>query len=259
MDTDIFRARLTAARLSRPQIDTLYALHAARIQYIPFQFKPLLRFLRADQPRLLIADEVGVGKTIEAGLILKEMQARQDVGNVLIVCPKALVQKWRTEMRRFDEDFRPLNSDQLQYCLNEAHVDGAWPVQYSRAIVHLELLRIDDYLGGDGRTSRRGLRDLDPPPQFGLVIVDEAHHLRNAGTSSHTLARFLCENSEAVVFLSATPVQIGSRNLNTLLNLLRPDLFPDEAIFAEIIEPNRFLMTAMRHIRSRMPHVSIRG
>ena len=96
---DDFRARITAERLSNPQADSLYSLDAARIQFIPFQFKPLLRFLRADQPRLLIADEVGVGKTIEAGLILREMQTRQDVENVLIVCPKALVFKWRTEMR----------------------------------------------------------------------------------------------------------------------------------------------------------------
>ena len=77
-----FRARLTAARLAHPLTDNLYALHAARIKFIPFQFKPLLRLLRSDRPRLLIADEVGVGKTIEAGLILKEIQSRQKVENV---------------------------------------------------------------------------------------------------------------------------------------------------------------------------------
>ena len=60
---------------------------AARIQYIPFQFKPLLKFLRADQPRLLIADEVGVGKTIEAGLILRQ----NSKGNKWIVYPESLL------------------------------------------------------------------------------------------------------------------------------------------------------------------------
>ncbi len=118
--------RLTAARLSHPEVDTLYA---ARVQHIPFQFKPLLRLLRADQPRLLIADEVGVGKTIAAGLILKELQTRQRLDSVLIVCPKALVPKWRAEMRRFDEDFRPLAVNELRYCLDEAHLDGTWPAQ----------------------------------------------------------------------------------------------------------------------------------
>jgi hypothetical protein len=152
LDAKIFRARLTATRLARPQVDNLYALHAARIKYIPFQFKPLLRFLRGDQPRLLIADEVGVGKTIEAGLILKELQTRQEVCYVLIVCPKDLVEKWRMEMRRFDEDYRPLTAETLRYCLREAHLDGAWPAQYARAIAHLELLRIDEYLtGASGR------------------------------------------------------------------------------------------------------------
>ena len=86
-----FLARLNSLRLNYPQIDSLYALHAARIQFISFQFKPLVRFLRADRPRLLIADEVGVGKTIEAGLILRELQSRQELINILILCPKALV------------------------------------------------------------------------------------------------------------------------------------------------------------------------
>ena len=79
-----FRARLTAMRLNNPQFDHLYSLRSARIQFIPFQFRPLLRLLRADQPRLLIADEVGVGKTIEAGLILKELSARQTLDRVLM-------------------------------------------------------------------------------------------------------------------------------------------------------------------------------
>ena len=95
-----FQARLSAFRLNYPQVDAIYALYAARIRFIPFQFKPLLRFLRSDHPRLLIADEVGVGKTIEAGLILRELESRQELGNVLVVCPKALVPKWRAEMRR---------------------------------------------------------------------------------------------------------------------------------------------------------------
>lgn len=254
LDVDSFRARLTAARLSHPQIDNLYALQAARIQFIPFQFKPLLRLLRADQPRLLIADEVGVGKTIEAGLILRELQTRQQLDNILIVCPKALVTKWQQEMRRFDEDFRPLSSHTLSYCLKEADLDGAWPPQYSRAIVHLELLRIDKYrVGLNGRRRCPGLMTLDPSPRFSLIIIDEAHHLRNPGTSSHELARFLCEISEAVIFLSATPLHLGNRNLYTLLNLLRPDLFLDETVFNEMVEPNQYLNQAIRHIRSRTP------
>lgn len=249
-----FRARLTALRLSHPLTDNLYALHAARIQFIPFQFKPLLRLLRSDRPRLLVADEVGVGKTIEAGLMLKELQSRQRLENVIIICPKALVTKWRAEMRRFDEDFLPLRSETLRYCLREAHLDGVWPAKYSRAIVHLELFRNPDYLfGTEGRNQRPGLATLDPPAQFSLAIFDEAHHLRNTDTNSHQLARFICDNSEAAILLSATPVHLGSQNLFALLNLLRPDLFPSQAVFNEMVEPNRHLTQAIRHIRSRRP------
>jgi hypothetical protein len=249
-----FHARLTALRLSHPLTDNLYALHAARIQFIPFQFKPLLRLLRSDRPRLLVADEVGVGKTIEAGLILKELQSRQRLDKIIIVCPKALVTKWRAEMRRFDEDFQPLNSETLRYCLREAHLDGVWPAKYARAIVHLELFRNPDYLfGTTDRNPRPGLATLDPPAQFSLAIFDEAHHLRNNNTNSHQLAKFICDNSEAAILLSATPVHLGSQNLFALLNLLRPDLFPNLAVFNEMVEPNRHLTQAIRHIRSRQP------
>ena len=110
-----FRAQLAVARLQHPEADGIYAMRAARIRFIPFQLKPVLRFLRADRPRLLIADDVGVGKTIEAGLILKELQTRQRLDRVLIVCPKALTTKWRAEMRRFDEDFHVLDSGTLRY------------------------------------------------------------------------------------------------------------------------------------------------
>lgn len=254
LSSDRFRARITAARLSNPQADSLYSLHAARVHYIPFQFKPLLRFLRAEQPRLLIADEVGVGKTIEAGLILRELQSRQEVENVLIVCPKALVSKWQAEMRRFDEDFRPLTSENLRYCINETNLDGVWPAQYARSIVHLELLRNQNYiLGTDTPRFKPGLLTLNPPPQFSLVIFDEAHHLRNMDTNSYEVARFLCDVSEAVVLLSATPVHLGSENLYVLLQLLRPDLLPDFVVFQQMMEPNPHLIRAMSHIRTRLP------
>ena len=158
-----FRARLMATRLNNPQVDHIYALRAARIQHIPFQFKPLLRLLRADQPRLLIADDVGVGKTIEAGLILKELSSRQQLDRVLALCPKALTTKWRAEMRRFDESFRTLSAETLRYCLDEADLECEWPEEYARSIVHYELFRREPYLVGHdvGRRHRSGLLEPD--------------------------------------------------------------------------------------------------
>ena len=247
------RAHITAARMAHPLSDNIYSMKAARIAHVPFQFKPLLRLLRSDQQRLLIADEVGVGKTIEAGLIMKELDARETLRNVLILCPKALVQKWRAEMRRFDESFRILDGGALDFCIREAHLEGAWPSEYARAIAPLELMRRDQHLLGRRDDPRPALTTLEPPPWFDLLIVDEAHHLRNPQTSAHQLAEHLCQTSGAAIFLSATPLQTSDENLFSLLNLLRPDLFPDLTTFRLALEPNRPLLSAMRAIRQRDP------
>ncbi|GAA4561035.1 DEAD/DEAH box helicase [Planotetraspora kaengkrachanensis] len=259
---DEFRAQLTAARLRHPLTDHIYALRAARIRFVPFQFRPLLRLARADEPRLLIADNVGVGKTIEAGLIMKELAARQPLDTVLIVCPKALTVKWREEMRRFDEDFRILDASALRYCLNEAHLEGRWPHEYRRSIVHYELLRLDPYLQGEheGRRNTVGLFELDPPPHFDLVIADEAHHARTPGTNAHQVAKYLSEISTAMVLLSATPIQTSSQDLFTLLQLLRPDLFPEPQALVDMLEPNRYLTAAVRALReasNQAPDIAI--
>ncbi len=251
---EVFLARLTAARLAHHLTDTLYALASARIQFIPFQFKPLLRLLRADRPRLLIADEVGVGKTIEAGLILTELKARQKLENVLVVCPKALVGKWQKELRRFDERFKILDSKGFQFCLKETHLEGEWPEECRRAIVPLEVIRRTENFEGDtGKSKGKGLLQLTSLPSFDLLIVDEAHHLRNPSTGSHRVARFLCEVSTAAVFLSATPVHVGSENLFSLLSLLRPDLFLSKDSFADMMEPARHLLQASRCARANKP------
>jgi ATP-dependent helicase HepA len=85
---------------------------------------------------------VGVGKTIEAGLLLRELQARRPLRSVLIVCSKALVveEKWHREMRRFDEEFVTLSSTDLRYCLDQTDLDGEWPERYARAILPYSLV-----------------------------------------------------------------------------------------------------------------------
>ncbi len=95
---------------------------------MPYQFRPVLKLIHSDRPRILIADSVGVGKTIEAGLIMRELQVRNSAEKVLIICPKPLVteRKWEQEMKRFDEDFVPMDGKALKYCMNECRRDGVW-------------------------------------------------------------------------------------------------------------------------------------
>ena len=249
-----FHARLTSILLSSPSSANLYSLHSGRVRYVPYQYRPVLKLLRADRPRLLIADDVGVGKTIEAGLILKELQARSEIKSVLIICPKPLVAegKWRYEMKRFGEEFTHLDGDTVRHCLHETDLDGEWPRQHSRTILPFSLFD-DTLLNGKSQKhgkKTKGLLDLDPPPRFDLVIVDEAHHIRNATTWLHQGVKFFCDNAEAVIFLTATPIQMGNQDLFILLNVLRPDLVIDKASFEFMAEPNPHIHAAANHLRS---------
>ena len=250
---EAFNARLTALHLQQPGLSSLYSLHAARVDFIPYQFRPVLKFIRSDRPRLLIADGVGVGKTIEAGLILRELQARREVRTVLIVCPKSLVveRKWQSEMKRFDEDFEHLDGKTLRYCLTEYDLNGEWPEKYARAIISHSLFTEELLNGrqGSGKASVPGLHDLDPPPRFDLVIVDEAHHIHNTNTLLYQGVRFLTDHAEAAVFLTASPIQLKNDNLFTLLNALRPDLVIDKKSYEDMAAPNPHINRAAQLLR----------
>ena len=191
-------------------------------------------------------------KPLKQGLILRELQARREIKSVLIICPRALVteQKWQREMKRFSENFTHLDGRLLQYCINETHLDGEWPEQYQKVILPYSLFD-NILLYGPNGGPKKGLLDLDPPPRFDLVIVDEAHHIRNQNTANHDAVRYFCNHAEAAVFLTATPIQLGSHDLFVLLNTLRPDLVLDEEAFEHMSEPNPFINEAVDAARSQ--------
>lgn len=256
IEPEALHAALTATQLRHPSTKHLYSLYAARIKFVPYQFRPVLKLIQADRPRLLIADEVGVGKTIEAGLILKELQARRELKSVLVICPKPLVaeRKWMEELKRFDEQFTHIDGAALRYCIEETHLDGIWPQQYSRSIIPYSLFDEALLFGKQGRGRKiKGLLDLDPPPAFDLVIVDEAHHIRNTDTWAYKTVRYFCDNAEAVVLLSATPIQLGDNDLFNLLQLARPDLLLTRRDFDHMAEPNPHINAAIEVARNAGP------
>ena len=258
LDIGQIHSHLTSLQILSPSMAVLYSLRSGRVEFIPYQYRPVLKLIRADRPRLLIADEVGVGKTIEAGLILKELKARMDIESVLVICPKVLVaeRKWYTEMRRFDEYFTALDGSLLRHCLQETHLEGEWPEQYVKAILPFSLFDNDLLYGrsGRGREKDKGLFALDPPPKFDLVIVDEAHHIRNPETFLHKGVRHFCDFAQAVILLTATPVQMGNSDLFALLNVLRPDLVIDQNGFMQMLEPNRHINNAVLNCRRAEPN-----
>lgn len=246
---DELKILLTAQQLCNPTNDQLYSLNAARVDFVPYQFRPALKMIHSERPRILVADSVGVGKTIEAGLILRELQARdEDFESVLIICPKPLVaeHKWRSEMKRFDESFTELDGASLREAINECDKDGAWPAALRKTVLPYSLMT-KELLNGKGR--QKGLLDLEDPIHFDLVIIDEAHHIRHSDTGAYKVARYLTDNADAVVMLTATPVQTDDDDLYTLLNTLRPDVILDKKTFKEMQEPNAEINAAARLIR----------
>ena len=233
MPADRFGATLSRAKLHGKLTDTLFSFRATRTTFRPYQFKPVLKLLQTGKARLLIADEVGLGKTIEAGLIWTEMEARQEADRVLVVCPSSLLGKWKEEMfDRFEFDLIELSGATLADFLDK-HRQNRLP---SRAayICSLERMRKWDGLGE--------LREF--PPEFDLVIVDEAHAMRNKGNKSYALGTELSDWADSLVFLTATPINLRHADLSNLLELLAPEDYGDSADLELRLEPNRIINAA---------------
>jgi len=225
-------ATLTRTKLEGRFADTIYSFQATRTVFRPYQFKPVLKLLQTGQARLLIADEVGLGKTIEAGLIWTELEARHDADRVLIVCPSGLVDKWRDEMlERFGFEMTTLNREELTRLLDQ-HREGRVPKRKAY-VVSLETLRSWD-----------ALEELqESPPEFDLVIVDEAHAMRNSDTKSYRLGTQLSEWTigSNMVFLTATPINLRETDLLHLLGLLEPADFDTMDDLEARLAPNEVL------------------
>lgn len=229
-----FRRHVTAAKLKLQLTDTLYSYGASRTQLYPYQFIPLLKFLASPYRRILIADEVGLGKTIEAGYILQEEIARGRLARVLIVCPASLRTKWQDELlNRFGHSFELLDAAgaRSKVAIGENERRAAHPL---RAIVSLQSIRNDAFIDTIASS----------PSPIDLLIVDEAHHLRNSATLQSRAVSALVEQADSVVFLSATPIQTSELNLFALLNILIPEEFGSEEGFRERIRLNQPIVEA---------------
>ena len=240
VDPESFIQAVIYKKLERPLSDNLYTFYASRTEFQVHQFKPVLKFLASQDQRLLLADEVGLGKTIEAAIVITEQQARLDgLARVLIVCPAMLTEKWKLELhRRFGLDFQVLRRRDL-----ESFLDGY--VEYGeaerlKAICTLQTLRSAALL--------QRLREVEP--HFDIVVVDEAHHMRNPETLSSEAGVVLSEAADALLFLSATPLHLGTPDLFNLLRILIPQEFSDLESFNRLIEPNEYINDALRKLHN---------
>jgi len=203
------------------------APYRAGIEVSAYQLDPLRKALRLPRVNLFIADDVGLGKTIEAGLILREMILRQKVRRVVVAAPPSIVPQWKDELeRRFGLLFAVFNREYVQQMRRErGYSVNPWNT-HSRFIISHALLRDETYLSS--------LRDwLGDFAAGSLLILDEAHNAapasdtkRYAVDSDLTKAvRQIAGRFEHRLFLSATPHNGHSNSFTALLELLDPQRF----------------------------------
>lgn len=252
------RRILTFRKVKGDLTNVFYSMESSNTDFYPHQFKPVLSFIESVSGRLLIADEVGLGKTIESMYIWKELQAREDARRLLIVSPAMLREKWKLDLRnRFNIDAIIVNAASLLEDLDRV-VNGEEQHRFV-GIVSLEGIRPPRDWHDAARLSNRArlARVLDENPAsaaraplFDLVIVDEAHYLRNPETLSNRMGRLLRESSRNLLLLTATPIQTHAGNLYNLLRLLDPDFFTNEESFNSLLKTNGHIVTALRRLWS---------
>jgi superfamily II DNA or RNA helicase len=247
------RRVLTFEKIKGELTNIFYSMEASNTDFHPHQFKPVMRFIESPVGRMLIADEVGLGKTIEATYIWKEIQARQSARRLLIVCPAMLREKWRGDLRkRFNISGDIVSARDLFERMKD--VAAHRTTDSFVYITSLEGLRPpanyenENAMGVRARFARL-LEENTATEDFALfdhVIIDEAHYLRNPSTGNNRLGRLLREGSHHLVMLTATPIQIGSDNLYQLLRLVDPDQFYDSFLFQDMLAANSTIVRAQR-------------
>lgn len=192
-------------------------LMGARVAVLPHQVYIAVEALKRRHPRVLLADEVGLGKTIEAGMILHGSLVNNQVARVLIVVPPALLHQWLVEMlRKFNLSFRIMDAERFDE-LKDSAPDGNPFMAEQLVLCSLDTLLENDEIG-DAAT----MADWD------MLIADEAHHLQwepDAPSDAYSLVEELAMETPSVLLLTATPEQLGQSGHFARLRLLDPERF----------------------------------
>ncbi|MFB9993412.1 helicase-related protein [Deinococcus oregonensis] len=197
--------------------DPFFAVSASRIDPLPHQLEAVYGvLLKRPRIRFLLADDPGAGKTVMAGLLLKELRYRKLLERVLVVTPANLTDQWRREMRdKFGETFQVINRDVAGLAYGENPWEGE-----NLVVTSMDFAKRDQHLDHLRRV------------HWDLVIVDESHRLSATKYGSeikrsqrYKLGEVLSQTSAHMLLLTATPHQGDNEKFRLLLDLLEPDLF----------------------------------
>ena len=228
-DGNLLRLGLQAHSLGIAfEFDPYFGLSMSRVDPLPHQLEAIYEYmLKLPRVRFLLADDAGAGKTIMAGLLLRELKLRGLVERTLVVCPANLAFQWQRELKeKFDEQFILMRGFDLrvQYGVNQ------W-LQNSQVITSLDLAKREDILPS--------LRQA----KWDLVVVDEAHRMSAAAEDKksmrYRLGELLRDTTDHCVLLTATPHKGDPLNFTLFLRLLDEDAFADVRSIHEAMERRR--------------------
>jgi len=233
---------------------TLQAPFRSGITIEDYQLDPVVRALQMPRVNLLIADDVGLGKTIEAGLVVQELLLRHRARTVLVVCPASLTLKWKAEMGdRFGLEFRVVDTAMLRELRRTRGLSANPFKSFPRLIVSIDWLKRP--------RAMRLLRDVLPPDahayprRFDLLIVDEVHTCAPAGRGRYArdsqrtdAIRTVAPHFEHRLFLSATPHNGYTESFTALLELLDPQRFARGVL----PRPESLARTLVRRLKSEL-------
>ena len=242
------RRVLTHVRLSGRLANVIYSMDTTDTDFYAYQFKPVVKLLNSICTGILIADEVGLGKTIEAGLLWTELRSRFEFRRLMVLCPAVLKDKWRIELeRRFGVEAHPVDAAECLARLERADREGVnarfaliGSLQGLRPRKHW---RDSEEPAGASSSLARFLQDhAQEEPLVDLLIVDEAHYMRNRETMTADLGRLFRDVSQYVVLLTATPIHLGNQDLFQLVNLVDEENFDYPSAFDEMLRANEPLV-----------------
>ncbi len=229
------------------EFDPCFGLSVSRVDPLPHQLEAVYdHLLKLARVRFLLADDAGAGKTIMAGLLIRELQLRGLAERILIVAPSNLAFQWQRELReKFDETFTVLKGGELraQFGVNQ------W-MQQPKVVTSLDLAKRDEILPG--------LRQV----RWDLVVVDEAHRM-SARDESHKSRRYklgelLRDSSDHLLLLTATPHKGDPDNFSLFLQLLDRDAYADVRSIRQAMDAGRAPFY-LRRTKEAMVHFPERG
>ncbi len=231
---------LTNLHLLNPTSDGAPMLRFGRFDDLPHQHLPLARLSASDWKGIMIADEVGLGKTISAIQILVTLQGRGESGATIVICPGGLRRKWCNELwHRAD--------------IEAVEIDSG--VSFRHYVERIEAGEVMVLVVSQGILRRSPMLDwlVDHSPRTMLTIVDEAHHIRNPKSLLHSAVTMLSLSSERVVLLTATPVNLSTDDLFVQLSLLAPGRWPDAYAFSRSLRPGTILNNILDLLAAETP------